>query len=200
MKVRDHFSTPIAEGTLSGASALIKQLLKDIEAAQKEDRLGREWSNTNYRGGYTSYASLNNLHHRYPSFMAFEKALQKEAESFAKKLHWNLKGLSLRMTDCWANVMPKGTYHTLHLHPHSVLSGVFYLTTPPGSVPLKLEDPRMPFFMNAPQGKPMYVEVPARAGQFVMFESWLRHEVPPNQSQKPRVSISFNYTLESNDE
>ncbi|NBV50928.1 hypothetical protein EBR78_06890 [bacterium] len=67
-------------------------------------------------------------------------------------------------------------------------------------MPLKLEDPRMPFFMNAPQGKPMYVEVPARAGQFVMFESWLRHEVPPNQSQKPRVSISFNYTLESNDE
>ncbi|MEI7573769.1 MAG: putative 2OG-Fe(II) oxygenase, partial [Phenylobacterium sp.] len=25
------------------------------------------------------------------------------------------------------------------------------------------------------------------------WESWLRHEVPPNQARTPRISISFNY-------
>jgi uncharacterized protein (TIGR02466 family) len=35
--------------------------------------------------------------------------------------------------------------------------------------------------------------VPAEAGKLVLFESWLRHEVPPNPVEAERVSISFNY-------
>jgi uncharacterized protein (TIGR02466 family) len=53
--------------------------------------------------------------------------------------------------------------------------------------------------MNAPQGKSMYTEIPAEEGRFILFESWLRHEVPPNQSKKQRISISFNYALETVD-
>jgi uncharacterized protein (TIGR02466 family) len=37
------------------------------------------------------------------------------------------------------------------------------------------------------------VTLPARAGRVVLFESWLRHEVPPNQARGERVSVSFNY-------
>jgi len=199
MKTKDIFATSIAQGALTQPQTLRKNLLKDIELISRQDKLGREWSQANYGGGYTSYASLNNLHHRYPSFMELEKQLSKEAKIYAKKLGWNLKGLELRMTDCWANIMPQGTYHTLHFHPHSVMSGAFYVTTPPGSVALKLEDPRMSFYMNAPQGKPLYLEIPAEEGRFILFESWLRHEVPPNLSKKPRVSISFNYALETLD-
>ncbi|MFM8269352.1 MAG: TIGR02466 family protein [Pseudomonadota bacterium] len=195
MAFKEIFPTTISQGSLEKSQSLRKNLLKDIELISKEDKLGREWSKTNYIGGYTSYASLNNLQHRYPSFMEFEKLMAKQAYAFAKELGWNLKGLELQMTDCWANIMPQGTYHTLHFHPHSVISGAFYVTTPPGSVALKLEDPRMSFFMNAPQGKSMYAEIPAEEGKFVLFESWLRHEVPPNHSKKPRVSISFNYAL-----
>jgi len=199
MSFQEIFPTTVARGALSSSLALRKNLLKDIELISIEDKFGKEWSKKNYVGGYTSYASLNNLQHRYPSFMEFEKRINKEAEKFAKKLGWNLKGLELQMTDCWANIMPQGTYHTLHFHPHSVISGAFYLTTPPGSVALKLEDPRMSFYMNAPQVKSMYAEIPAEEGRFILFESWLRHEVPPNQSKKPRISISFNYALETVD-
>lgn len=199
MAFKELFPTTIAQGTLTGFSGLKKNLLKDIELISKEDKLGKEWSRKNYKGGYTSYASLNNLQHRYPSFMEFEKRMEKEAHAFAKKLGWNLKGLELQMTDCWANIMPEGTYHTLHFHPHSVISGTLYVSTPPQSVALKVEDPRMSFFMNAPQGKSMYAEIPAEEGRFILFESWLRHEVPPNQSKKPRISISFNYSLETVD-
>ena len=195
MAFKEIFPTTISEGSLPQSTSLRKSLLKDILLISKEDKLGREWSKTNYVGGYTSYASLNNLHHRYPSFMEFEKQMGKEAVKFAQKLGWKLKGLELRMTDCWANIMPQGTYHTLHFHPHSVLSGAFYVSTPPGSVALKIEDPRMAFFMNAPQGKECYSAIPAKEGNFILFESWLRHEVPPNQSKTNRVSISFNYAL-----
>jgi len=195
MSFKEIFPTSISCGSLSQSTELRKKLLKDIVLISKEDKMGKDWSRENYVGGYTSYASLNNLHHRYPSFMEFEKAITREANTFARKLGWNLKGFELQMTDCWANIMPAGTYHTLHFHPHSVLSGAFYVSTPPGSVALKLEDPRMSFFMNAPQGKDLYVSLPAKEGNFVLFESWLRHEVPPNRSKKDRISISFNYAL-----
>jgi uncharacterized protein (TIGR02466 family) len=33
----------------------------------------------------------------------------------------------------------------------------------------------------------------SRAGQLVLFESWLRHEVAPNPLAAERVSVSFNY-------
>jgi uncharacterized protein (TIGR02466 family) len=31
------------------------------------------------------------------------------------------------------------------------------------------------------------------AGKLLLFESWLRHEVPPNLDDEDRVSVSFNY-------
>jgi uncharacterized protein (TIGR02466 family) len=34
------------------------------------------------------------------------------------------------------------------------------------------------------------------AGDVILFESWLRHEVGPNPSAGERVSISFNYAWE----
>ena len=65
---------------------------------------------------------------------------------------------------------------------------------------LKLEDPRLDRFMAAPPlrtkvrtDRQRWVVIPAQAGKLVLFESWLRHEVPPNPSAASRVSVSFNY-------
>jgi uncharacterized protein (TIGR02466 family) len=199
-RIDNLFPTPILQGDLPGAAQLNKALLKDIRELSIEDRVGQSWSKENYRGGYTSYGSLSDLHFRTRSFKRFQELLQPQAEAFAKALGWNLKGSELEMESCWMNIMPKHTYHPLHLHPHSVLSGAYYVTAPKGSVSLKLEDPRMGLFMNAPtkvKGPGLFHEITAKAGAFVLFESWLRHEVPPNQSDTPRISISFNFDLKS---
>jgi uncharacterized protein (TIGR02466 family) len=102
------------------------------------------------------------------------------------------------MTDCWVNVMPRQVIHGLHLHPLSTISGTYYVRTPQGVPGLKLEDPRLDRFMAAPPrgsgaaGR-SWVEIPAEAGKLILFESWLRHEVPANPVAAERVSISFNY-------
>jgi uncharacterized protein (TIGR02466 family) len=98
------------------------------------------------------------------------------------------------MNSLWMNIMPMQTYHALHLHPHSIISGTYYVSCPKGSVSLKLEDPRMPYYMNAP-ARNVFYEVNPKPGHFILFESWLRHEVPPNQSKQPRISLSFNFSL-----
>jgi uncharacterized protein (TIGR02466 family) len=38
-----------------------------------------------------------------------------------------------------------------------------------------------------------WVVLPAEARTLLLFESWLRHEVPTNLAAGERVSISFNY-------
>jgi uncharacterized protein (TIGR02466 family) len=37
------------------------------------------------------------------------------------------------------------------------------------------------------------VTQPVRAGQVLLFESWLRHEVVASRLRAERVSVSFNY-------
>jgi len=199
VRIEKLFPTSIMRGNLPFTSRWNLKLLKEIEQFSADDKMGRDWSKVNYLSGYTSYASLSNMQWRSPLFSELHDTLQPHAIQFARHQGWNLKGLDLVMDTCWMNVMPKHAYHTLHLHPHSVLSGTYYVSTPPGSVALKLEDPRMPNYMNAPvrqnKGGELYYPVQPQVGAFVLFESWLRHEVPPNQSNTPRVSVSFNYSL-----
>ncbi len=104
------------------------------------------------------------------------------------------------MTDCWVNIMPPSASHSLHLHPLSFISGTYYVATPKGVPGLKFEDPRLDRFMAAPPRLPKarranltHVTYPALAGNLVLFESWLRHEVAQNRVDAERISISFNY-------
>ncbi|MBI5775271.1 MAG: hypothetical protein HZA89_16230, partial [Verrucomicrobia bacterium] len=119
---------------------------------------------------------------------------------FARELDLDLEGRALAMTDCWVNIMPHQVVHGLHIHPLSTISGTYYVKTPKGCPALKFEDPRLSKFMAAPPRKPdcraenrQFVSYPAEAGKVLLFESWLRHEVPANLTKTERVSISFNY-------
>ena len=181
---------------------LNRALQLEIAQLQAVDQYGREWSRTHYEGGYSSYSSLANLHHTSPNFGELRAWLQPHAERFARALNWDLGRRKLQMTTCWANAMGFGTHHTLHLHPMSVMSGVYYVNVPPRSSPLKIEDPRMGLLMAAPPRKTSapanqqnYLKIAPKAGEFILFESWMRHEVPPHRGKQTRLSVSFNFEL-----
>jgi uncharacterized protein (TIGR02466 family) len=104
------------------------------------------------------------------------------------------------MDSLWINILKPGGAHSGHIHPHSVLSGTVYVATPPGASALKVEDPRLPLMMaaptrqaDAPEDRQTFVYVQPRPGTVLMWESWLRHEVPANAAKQERISISFNY-------
>ncbi len=135
-----------------------------------------------------------------PTFKALQSKLERHVKVFANAVEWDLEGRELKMTDCWLNIMPKHVVHGLHLHPLSTLSGTYYVHVPAGTPGIKFEDPRLDRFMAAPPRKATakreirpWGTFPAAAGQLVLFESWLRHEVVPNRVDAERVSISFNY-------
>ncbi len=198
--IKTVFPSYIYQGTLAQARRLNREFKKEITALEQVDDFGRKWSEKNYQGGYSSYSSMCRLHLTSPNFAELETLLKPHVQKFVRKLKWDLLGGEIAMTTCWANSMAQGTYHTLHLHPGSVISGVYYVDLPPGSSVLKFEDPRMAMLMAAPPRKSRapsseqnYLLLPGSPGKLFLFESWMRHEVPPHRVQRNRVSISFNY-------
>ncbi len=179
--------------------ALNDKLRRECRQLRSDDTAGRRWSTKNYPGGYTSYDSASRMHRASPTFAALERRIDRHVRTFARALEFDLQGRTLEMTDCWVNIMPRNVSHGLHLHPLSTISGTYYVSTPRGSAGLKLEDPRLERFMASPPRRAHsrrrpWVVVPAEAGKVVLFESWLRHEVPANLAGGERISISFNYS------
>jgi uncharacterized protein (TIGR02466 family) len=175
-----------------GARAFNHQLLREIQQLRHDDRAGQQWSRANYPGGFTSYASVNRLHEVSPTFARLAQKLAPHVRAFGRQLKLQSAHRKLAMTDCWANIMPAGVAHGLHLHPLSTISGTYYVQTPAGASGLKLEDPRLDRMMAAPR-RSAWVLVRANAGQLVLFESWLRHEVPVHSARTERISVSFNF-------
>ena len=202
MSIRQLFATHVYGARLqgSGAAELNLQLVREGRQLREDDAAGRRWSAKNYPGGYTSYGSAHRLQRVSPTFERLQGKLDRHVASFAKALHWDLAGRRLEMTDCWLNIMGEHTAHSLHLHPLASISGTYYVQVPKGSPGLKFEDPRLDKFMAAPPRRRTagalhqpWVTFPAAAGQVLLFESWLRHEVAPNPGRAERISVSFNY-------
>jgi uncharacterized protein (TIGR02466 family) len=202
LPIHSFFPTRIHAANLprGRAATLNAQLLRECLQLRQDDLAGRRWSVKNYPGGFTSYASANHMQRVSPTFAKLERWINSQVTRFARELELDLGGKALAMTDCWVNVMPRGTAHSLHLHPLSVISGTYYVRVPRGSPGLKFEDPRLDRYMGAPPRKAdaaprnrNWVVMPAAAGGVLLFESWLRHEVVTNQSAGERISISFNY-------
>jgi uncharacterized protein (TIGR02466 family) len=196
------FVTKIYRAELAGARA--EGLTAELEAAclsiAEDDEAGQRWCAKNGYPGYTSYASLNDLPWRVPVFGELVRHLDKHVAAFAKEVEFDLQGRKLAMDSLWINILPPGGIHTSHIHPHSVVSGTFYVAIPDGASALKLEDPRLGYMMAAPPRKPkarpenrQFAYVKPAPGTVLLWESWLRHEVPLNEAESERISVSFNY-------
>jgi uncharacterized protein (TIGR02466 family) len=203
MAIQALFPTLVYSASLRkrGAQPFNQRLLRECRQLRVDDAAGRRWSAANYPGGYTSYGSQHRLYEISPTFDTLRRLLQPHLAAFARSVEWDLRGRKLAMTDCWVNIMPHRVVHTLHLHPLSSVSGTYYVQVPAGGSGIKFEDPRLDRFMAAPPRKSSgttrnrpWVTLPASAGQVVLFESWLRHEVTANMRRQERVSISFNFS------
>jgi uncharacterized protein (TIGR02466 family) len=203
MPTRPLFVTQVYEASLAaerGFPALNADLEDACRMLAAEDAAGRAWCRQNAYGGYTSYASLDDLPQRATAFAALKSRLDKHAAAFARDLELDLGAGRLKLDSLWVNILKPGAAHSGHIHPHSVISGTFYVATPPGASALKLEDPRLPLMMAAPPRRAdaaetarSFVHLQPQPGTVFLWESWLRHEVPANTAKAERISISFNY-------
>lgn len=204
-EIRSLFVTPLYRAGLSEHQPAVDaaELEASCWSIAQDDEAGQSWCEENGYPGYTSYASLTDLPWRFPIFGDLVKSLDAHVAAFAEHLEFDLGDRGLVLEDLWINILPEGGTHASHIHPHSVISGTTYVAMPDGTSSLKLEDPRLPMMMAAPPRRKevreelrTFVYAAPKVGEVLLWESWLRHEVPPNMSEEERISVSFNYKWE----
>ena len=202
-EIESLFVTRLYRAALSehGPAIDAEELEASCYSIAEDDEAGQDWSEENGYPGYTSYASLSDLPWRFPIFADLVRALDAHVAAFAKDLEFDLDGRDLKLEDLWINILPEGGMHSGHIHPHSVISGTTYVAVPDGAGAIRFEDPRHALMMAAParvrqarRELQPFIYVAPQVGEVLLWESWLRHEVPLNRSEEDRISVSFNYS------
>ena len=202
--IQSLFVTRLYRGSLTEVKKKlsISELNQTCLSIADDDDAGQTWCEENGYPGYTSYASLTDLPWRFPIFSDLVESLDNHVSHFCKDLEFDLDKKTLKLDSLWINILPMGGVHTSHIHPNSIISGTTYVSMPTGVSSIKFEDPRLPMMMAAPKRKPKirnelrnFIYISPEVGDVLLWESWLRHEVPMNMSEDERISISFNYSL-----
>ena len=185
-----HFPTMIYIKDFPDSEKLNKYLEDHIMRWSQNDK---GVSKTN-AGGWHSSTDMNQKEEYNP----LTRELFNMQEEIYQKENLSRKPVCGNM---WANINYPGNSNRPHLHPNSLFSGVYWIKTPMKSGNLMLYDPRpgnhttMP---NRKEGKmppELWREIhyEPKAGRCIMFNSWLWHEVKPNESNDTRISVSFNF-------
>jgi uncharacterized protein (TIGR02466 family) len=143
-----------------------------------------------YKNTYNADAGLE----QFSDFKVFVDFITQAANNFLEKQEYDSSKIKLH-PQIFVSEMFENDYHTRHAHAGSLLSGILYLQVPDKSSPIVFTDPR-PYrdFLCLPKknkaNDQIFIE-PVK-GLFLIWESWLNHEVPKNFSKTGRITIVFN--------
>ena len=104
----------------------------------------------------------------------------------------------LKITQSWLNRSKKGQFHHEHSHPNSIVSGVWYPIFNDELPPIRFHNKNLPSIVLGAHKHNQYnssTYQPSkliRSGSLILFPSNVIHNVPPNNTDKERISLSFN--------
>ena len=195
LHVMELFPTPVfvAQTHALDNDLLARQIyaIRDGEiAAGVAENLGR--SND---GGYRTYDLVQR-----PGFDALKRLILATVNDHMVKGKWFAEPevTPSQLGAMWGVVNGKGHANSTHNHPHSWISGVYYVKVPveaarAGSITFR--DPNLArtytrSFYRSVQSE--VLSITPLAGKMVMFPSWCEHFVTSNQTDEDRISIAFN--------
>jgi uncharacterized protein (TIGR02466 family) len=186
MKLNLYFPTVVGS-VLNSELALL--LLPRVEKLLTDSSLL-----TNQWGYKNTYSKGIEKHEEIQEFVNFVKTNSVE---FLKLNGYDHTEINLNI-EIFASEMKNGDHHIRHTHPDSLLSGVFYLKVPTGSSKIIFHDPRnfreftqIPVLQNTLNNYgEIYVD--PHPGLFLIWQSWIPHEVPTNQNIEGRITLVFN--------
>ena len=114
-----------------------------------------------------------------------------------KEYATNILGSDTEMviTQSWINKLRQGESHSEHIHPNSIISGVWYPQVHEQSSSIYFLKPveGVRFSCNvANEFNCVQFSLPVRMGELIMFPSNLMHSVSTHQFEEDRISLSFN--------
>jgi len=114
---------------------------------------------------------------------------------------WGLNR-KVELTNWWINIDGDSNYCSTHMHPGSIISGVYYINVPEGSGEIEFErpDPLVHYFYAEEPNETSYTiyKVQPQKGMMILFPSYIKHRVIENKFKDKsleRISLAFNYSL-----
>jgi uncharacterized protein (TIGR02466 family) len=194
--VRVLFPVPLLTIRLKGFERLNKRLVGEIAKRRRTEKgIGR--SN---RYGWHSATDL--FDRTEPAHAELAKEIKAIVAACTAKLVPDLPRDLIPGFEGWVNVNPAHAMNAPHDHPGAFWSGVYYVNVPDSpdsedklSGAIEFIDPRGSIGTNARLDTPFtrgkFTVRPA-PGTCLLWPSFLRHWVHPNQSRDDRVTIAFN--------
>lgn len=114
--------------------------------------------------------------------------------------------IDMGLANAWLNWNERGNTNTVHTHPGSLYSGVYYITgngsQEMGSISFIRENAHS--VENIFTGElrdyrdrdPTFIcdkHIPPRESTGIIFSPWLQHEVTPNMTDEPRIVVGMNF-------
>ena len=185
MEIIETFKTPIAKFYLQENLKLLIEFVNKL----KKEKKSRQQSN---EGGFQS----GDLDLNLKELRSLSKNISVYANEFKKKFYYKS---NIKIINMWINVNQKNSYNLVHNHPFSSFSGVFYIQTPAncGNIDFR-NDSKIEHFMpvenftNYGHYNSLSWTLPVKENILYLFPAWLTHTVKSNQSNKERISVSFN--------
>ena len=188
-EILDLFKTPLY---ITKIDSDYKSLTNHCLSLQKKDK-GRKISNI---GGWQS----GNLTHKtLGPLKPLLSSIKKEADKFTEQIGLKpMRGIA----NAWININDYKDSNQLHNHPHSVLSGVYYIKTPKDCGTIDFHHPAADLLAydwrnmvkkdyNNYNSHSWWQD--SKPGLLYLFPGWIKHKVYPNLNKsESRISISFN--------
>jgi uncharacterized protein (TIGR02466 family) len=188
------FYSPLTVFELEDAASLNSLLLAEI-AVRQADSPGMDRSN--WRGWHSEDDFFERTEPGCQALRAhILEAVQLCTKNVSPSFDFSRFGMQ---AEGWINVLGRGGLNTPHDHPAWVWSGCYYVSVPESDMELS---GNIEFFDTRTNVRTLTVDGAAcfaskfvmkpRAGMLLMFPSYLRHWVYPNESEQDRVTIAFN--------
>tara|TARA_X000000368_G_scaffold412771_1_gene399693 strand:+ start:578 stop:1168 length:591 start_codon:yes stop_codon:yes gene_type:complete len=191
------FSTPIWASKIDDYEKVNDEMLAYILNLQEKDPTGVIKSN--FKGWHSKDFNMKDL-----SPINFISAIKNNLNTLLSDMDWDLNIQSVKISSMWAIINEKGAWNQKHQHSNSDISAAYYVTAHEGCGDIVFYDPRPARVYKQPIAKsPNKLNgtvnaIKPEAGMLVLFPSYLDHSVNPNMSDKKRIVISFNLSLEKN--
>lgn len=159
--------------------------------------LGNEKYLTNTWGYKNTYRADNNGIENLPQLNEFNQYIKDIGYQYLYELGYDAANIPLN-PHIFASEMFSGDIHPRHCHPNNILSGVFYLQVPKDSASLIFYDPKsVRDTILLPKREDTVVTSDSitfapKEGLFLIWESWIHHQVEKNESSEGRITLVFN--------
>ena len=189
------FPTPVWTSEVENYKKINEEIYQYIKNNQSIDEKGI--SKSNVKGWHSKDF---NLHDKVPQ--DFIKLISPKIEEVIKDMNWDNDKQLIKINNMWSIINIGGSTNLRHQHGNSTISGAYYVRAPKNCGDIVFYDPRpAPVYSYPNSNEPNYLNAQVNSitpteGGLVLFPSYLDHSVNANLSEKERIVISFNITIQ----